>query len=78
MFNIILCITYRFKYFQAWGENGRWTCTCWYQENNNDKSLIASFVRPGKKSPLDKKGFYSFIEDWNSKNSTKGKNFLFL
>ena len=68
----IFQLAYNENKFQAWGENGRWTCTCWYQENNNDKTLLASFVRPGKKSPLDKKGFYSFIEDWNSKGTSKG------
>ena len=43
------------------------------EENNNEKSLLASFTRHGKKSPLDKKGFYSFIEDWNSNSSSQSK-----
>ena len=52
--------------------NGAWICSCWYQQNNNEMSMLATYIRPGKKCPLDMDGFYSFIEDWNVKMATKG------
>ena len=52
--------------------NGAWICSCWYQQNNNEMSMLATYIRPGKKSPLDMDGFYSFIEDWNVNLATKG------
>ena len=52
--------------------NGAWICSCWYQQNNNALSMLATYIRPGKKSPLDIEGFYSFIEDWNLSRATIG------
>ena len=44
-------------------EGEHWDCSCYY-ELRGEKHFMATFRRAGPR-PLNQRGFYSFVEDWD-------------
>lgn len=54
------------------GSSSTWKCSCWYRlAGENDWNFVATYNRDGS-PPLNHSGFYSFIEDWERHEYSKG------
>ena len=51
--------------------NGFWYCECSIIHQGQEE-LMAILMRPGSTNPLNKTGFYSFIEDWDRCEHAEG------
>ena len=58
--------------FQVSGkrEDDSWVCSC-HIEYRGDTHFMASYRRPGPR-PLNRNGFYSFVEDWDRSKGAQG------
>jgi hypothetical protein len=49
-----------------------WHCSCWFQLGDGGKQLMATYMRKSSQRPLNRNGFYSFVEDWDRSCGAKG------
>jgi len=53
-------------------DDADWTCSCYFI-HQGETHFMAAYRRPGQR-PLNRNGFYSFVEDWDRSSRAQGHN----